>query len=411
MSRICMVVYSYYLRDPRVRREAEALSEAGHSVEVICLRDRGEEGRDRVTGVEIHRLPVGKNRRGILRYLLEYVVFFVLATVYLSFLHLSRRFDIIHVHNMPDFLVFSGLVPWIFGAKVLLDVHDPMPELFISQHGLGQHHWLLRMIRLQEKISYSFPCLILTVNESMRERIIGLGVNPEEVVTVFNSPDTSLFKTKARGEEGDGRDFALVYTGTIAKRYGLDVAIRAVALLAGEMPDLKLVLAGEGTCLESLQELAARLGVQDRVEFRGRVPLDEVAGILVDCDAGLSPHRNDCFWDLYFSTKIFEFLTVGLPVISSRTRTIEAYLKESLFYFEPEDVEGLADQVRLLRAKPELVKAKMSVAEEITSSLSWDKEKKKIQCLVSDLTSRQPACSVLAPDKVERGRNPLGDRK
>lgn len=385
MARICMVVYSYYLHDPRVRREAEALSEAGHSVEVLCLRDQGEERRDRANGVEIHRLPVSKKRTGILRYFFEYLAFFVLVTIYLSFLHLSRRFQIIHVHNMPDFLVFSGLLPWILGSKVLLDVHDPMSELFVSQYGLDQHHWLFKMICLQEKISYSFPCLLLTVNESMRERIIRLGINPEKVITIFNSPDTALFKTKVSGERGNGRDFALVYTGAMARRYGLDIAIRAVALLADTMPDLKLVLVGEGNYLQSLQELAVRLGVQDRVEFRGRVPLDEVAGILAECDAGLSPHRNDCFWDLYFSTKIFEFLTVGLPVISSRTRTIEAYLGESLFYFDPEDVEGLADQIRLLRSKPELAKAKMNIAAEATSNLSWDQEKKKIRRLVSGL--------------------------
>jgi glycosyltransferase involved in cell wall biosynthesis len=288
---------------------------------------------------------------------------------------------------MPDFLIFSGILPWIFGSKVVLDVHDPMSELYISTYHLAEHHWFIKVIRLQEKLSYAFPCLLVTVNESMRERIIRSGVPPEKVIVIFNSPNLALFKVAKdpKGSSGS-QDFSLVYSGTIAQRYGLDIAIRAMALLKREMPDLKLVIVGDGNYLASLDELAIQLGVRDCVEFRGKVPFSELLEILVVCDAGLSPHRSDCFWDLYFSTKILEYFAVGLPVISSRTRTIEAYLGDSVFYFCPEDVEGLADQIRLLRIRPAVTQAKKALADQILSELSWENEKKKLHQLVLELT-------------------------
>src|SRR6185369_3877978 len=118
------------------------------------------------------RLDLTKRRGSIARYLFEYLAFLALATFYLSYLHLKRRFQIIHVHNMPDALVFCALMPWMLGAKVILDVHDPMTELFASIYGLPVNHWLIKLIGLQEKISYAFPYLVITINESMRERLL-----------------------------------------------------------------------------------------------------------------------------------------------------------------------------------------------------------------------------------------------
>jgi glycosyltransferase involved in cell wall biosynthesis len=180
--------------------------------------------------------------------------------------------------------------------------------------------------------------------------------------------------------------FVLAYAGTIAWRYGLDIAVRAVALLADEMPDLRLVLVGDGDYIPDLKKLAFQLGVQDRVEFRGLVPLEQVPNVLAQCHASISPHLGGPYWDLNLSTKLCESLALGLPAISSRTKTVEAYLGDSLFYFEPEDLGGLVEQIRRLRARPELTQAKLSKAKGIISDLNWDKEKEKLQRIILELT-------------------------
>jgi hypothetical protein len=144
--RVLMITHSYYLRDPRVRREAEALAEAGYTVDVICLRDQGEPYRSEVNGVRIYRVPLRRCRGGFLRYLFEYLAFFVLSGLLLSALQLRRRYRLVHVHNMPNFLVFATLLPRLFGAKVILDMHDPMPELFQLQFKLAPRHWIVRLL-------------------------------------------------------------------------------------------------------------------------------------------------------------------------------------------------------------------------------------------------------------------------
>ena len=387
MARICMVVHAYYPYDVRVRREAQALADDNHSVEVICLRDENEGARDHLNGVQIHRLPIRKERGGVSRYFFEYLAFFALVAFYLALLNVRRRFQIIHVHNMPDFLVFSAIIPRLFGSKIILDVHDPMPELFVSIYGLEPDHWVIGMLRFQEKASCLFADLIITVNNSMRERIIGLGIVSNKVFVVFNSPDIALQKPTKTLRRNRPRVFTLVYAGTIAKRYGLDVAVEAIASLTGKMKDIKLLIIGSGNYMQELRELILQCGMQQFIELRGNISHEALINLLGQCDAGISPHRNDSFWKLYFSTKILEYFSVGLPVVSSRTKTIEAYLKDSVFYFEPGDALGMAKQIRLLRTRPDLVKAKKKIAEGVLLELRWENEKTKLRDLVLELAA------------------------
>ena len=153
VKRICLVVQSYYLRDPRVRREAEALAREGYDVDVIALSERGGLRKQTVNGVNITCVPIARRRATILRYLFEYSLFFCAASVILSARLFTRRYDLIHVNNMPDFLVFSTILPKLFGAKIILDVHDPMAEVFESKYGIASRSTTIRLLKWQEKIS------------------------------------------------------------------------------------------------------------------------------------------------------------------------------------------------------------------------------------------------------------------
>lgn len=165
MKKICMVCQSYYLRDPRIRREAEALADAEFIVDVFALRDKGEPRKEKVNGVNIYRLPLMRKRGGITRYIFEYLWFFFLSSLFLLRFFLREHYKLIQIHTMPDFLVFCALIPRIFGAKIILDVHEPMPELFMSKYNLNKNNFLIKLLMIQEKISFSFPKQIITVNE------------------------------------------------------------------------------------------------------------------------------------------------------------------------------------------------------------------------------------------------------
>ncbi|HEX3327169.1 MAG TPA: glycosyltransferase family 4 protein [Actinomycetota bacterium] len=388
--KIVMVAHSYYLRDPRIMREAQALFEAGHQVDVLCLRDLNEPQEEVVAGIRVVRLPVQRRRGGALRYLQEYWSFTFLAAAWLLRRVRKERYDLVHVHNMPNFLVLAGLVPKAMGAALILDVHDPMPELFGTDTAHSHSRWIVPILRFEEVASCRLADRVITVSEPMRDLLADRGTPAGRISVVMNLPDSRLFEDAAPSSSTDDElhtdGFTLVYAGTVSERYGLDLAIEGVAALRDEMPDLHLVIAGDGPQLPGLQELAARLGVVSRVQFLGSLPLNEVSRLLVRCDVGISCHRNGPFGELAFSNKILECLEAGLPVISSRTRTVEHYLGDSmLFFFEPGDVLELVEQVRKVRQEPALVATKKAEARRKLQELRWDSEKTKLVELVGAL--------------------------
>jgi glycosyltransferase involved in cell wall biosynthesis len=389
---VAMLAHTCYMRDPRVRREAEALAAHGFDVHVIALAEHHDTGsRTReprhavVNGVQIHRLPISRRRGGALRYLYEYLMVAILGSLTLARLHLRSKLRVVHVHNMPDFLVLAAVVPRLGGSTVILDVHDPMPELYISwEH--SPKSMMVSMLRMQEKVSHGFADRIISVNESMRENLQAKGVPPAKISIINNFPDETLFPLREPPASWPrNRDcLVLLYCGTVSEHYDLGLAVRAMARVANEIP-VKLRILGEGNRLREVLELAASLGV-DAVEHVGLVPIDRVRIEMQNADVGLSCHRAGVFGDLYFSTKIVEYLTQGLPVLSPRTHTITKYLSnDCLFYFESGSDEELADTLRFMWQHPSEVLRRLREARELLPRLSWHAEKQKLVSFYADL--------------------------
>jgi len=393
MKRICVVVQSYYLRDPRVRREAEALVEAGYEVDVLTLKDRKEPWRETVNGVRIYRLPLARKRGSRLRYVFEYGTFVLMAAVAQAILHLRRRYALIHVNNMPDILVFSALVPKLLGAKVLFDVHDPMPEQFVSKYGLGEHSLSIKAIRALERLSHRFAHFTITVSDVMRDRLVRLGVPAAKVGVVLNVPDTRIFR-RVRGEDaeqaGNGA-FTLLFTGTVAQRYGLDIAMRAVARLQSRCPGLRLKIVGEGDHMPCLLRLRKELDARF-VDFAPPVPITRIPEIAAGCDAAIEPHVSDCYMELCLSTKVIESIAMGLPVIASATQTLKRYFDDSeVVFVKPGDEADLARNIERLYNDRDLRRSLVEQGAKVLERLNWDNEKKKFLHIVeSVIAGRRP---------------------
>jgi len=168
-KRACMVVHSFYPDDPRVRRETEALLGDGWQVDVICLRGEGEAKHEDCNGAQVHRLAVRRHRgAGFAIYMLEYMHFFVLASALLARLQIRKRFNVVQVHNMPDFLIYTAAIPKMLGARLVLDIHDLVPELYGSKFGGKPGHPAIRMARWTERRSGAFASQVLTAGEPFR---------------------------------------------------------------------------------------------------------------------------------------------------------------------------------------------------------------------------------------------------
>ena len=346
-----MVVHAHYpVREPRVLREARALVERGFDVDVICLRRDGEAARDQHEGVSIRRLPIARYKRwGLGGQLVEYLAFFALATLTVSWRHLRRRYDSVQVHNLPDFLVFAAWLPRLTGTPVVLDLHDLMPEFFAARAGVGLGDPRMRAVVLQERLSCRFASHVITVSETWRDTLIARGTPADKVSVVMNIADPRTFKT-TNGVRHDNGNFDLVYHGTWTERYGVDLIIDAVRVLRSDVPELRLRIFGDGPQRQALADQVARLGIGDRVSLSETLVSDEdLAGYIASADLGVVPNRNDVFTDGIIPTKLMEYVAVGTPAIVSRTSGISAYFDDTMVaFFEPGDLDGLAERIREL---------------------------------------------------------------
>jgi glycosyltransferase involved in cell wall biosynthesis len=391
-KRAAVVLYSYYPADPRPRRAAEAMIGAGMSVDLICLRESDREpSREVVNGVNVLRLPIPKKRGGKIDYLLQYSGFAAACSAILAFRTLRRRYDIVHAHNMPDFLAFSGLVPRLFGSKIILDLHDPMPELIRSIYDVPPNHWLVRLLIRLERWSVAGVDLVATPNIAFRDLFVSRGCPAQKITIVMNSPQGELFNPK-RFETGSLRSkkqvsFQLMYHGLLVPRHGLDTAIRAVAAVREHIPALQFHIYGDRTpYMDQMNDLIERLGLAGSVRYHGRKPHEEIAMALASIDLGIIPNRRNPFTELNMPTRIFETLAMGKPVVVPNTKGIRDYFDESqIIFFEPDNVESLAQAIKWAYLHPREVRKMVLRGQTVLNAHSWDRERENFVQSLRDL--------------------------
>ena len=352
-KRAAVLLYSYYPSDSRPRREAESLVAAGYEVDLICLQEsESEPKRELINGVNVKRLPLSKRRESKLAYIRQYLSFLMACAAWLAFWSAKKRYRIVHVHNMPDFLVFGAVVPKMTGAKVVLDLHDPMPELMMSIYDLPEHHRYVTWLKSLEKWSIAFADLVLTPNIAFRDLFISRGCPAEKIGIVMNSPQMEIFdpaKYAASGQDvskGE-RPFRLMYHGLIAERHGLDTAIEALAQIRSQIPSLEFHIYGGRTAyLEKIEQMVEHLHLRDCVDYCGFKPQSIIAEAIAGADLGVIPNRRCPFTEINMPTRIFEYLAMGKPVIAPNTRGIRDYFDaQSLLLFEPGNSSDLAEKI------------------------------------------------------------------
>ena len=342
--RVCHVVYSFYENDNRVMRYAETLTARGDTVDVIALRRVGQAARASLNGVNISRVQRRVvSERAQWTYLSKTLFFFVRCLCLLSVRGLGKAYDVVHVHNMPDFLVFAAIVPKLRGARVILDLHDLVPELYVGKFQVPSKSCRFRALLFAERQSCQFADHVIVANHLWHETVTGRSVHDRKCTPIVNYPDLALFRPLPSGRS-DGRDrFVFLYPGTLNHHQGLDIAVAAFAEASPLMPTAELRILGDGPARESLRRQIAALGLGARITITDRVPLQEVPRLMASVDAGVVPKRADGFGNEAFSTKILEFMACGVPVIVSRTKVDAYYFTDDVVrFFSPGDVADLA---------------------------------------------------------------------
>jgi glycosyltransferase involved in cell wall biosynthesis len=346
-----MVVYAPYpYSETRVQREAETLAFHGFEVDVICPRVGEDASVDAHNGVSIIRLPMRWTRRkGLAGRFYAYVVFFLLATAKLARLAWQRHYHVVQVHNVPDFLVFSAVIPKLTGSRIILDLHDLMPEFYEGRFRQGSSSLPMRLILMQEKLSCRFADHVITVTEHWRQALIARGVSPGKCSVLMNLADDRIFHPIPPGNApaGAGSRFRLFYHGYMPESYGLDLVLQAMAQLRDQIPEIHLTLVGGGEHLQTLKRLAKELNLKENhVQFVRPVPAEELPALIAAADVGVVPYRDDVFTDSLLPTKLMEYAVMGLPAIVARTSAISAYFDENMVeFFKPGDAQDLASSI------------------------------------------------------------------
>jgi glycosyltransferase involved in cell wall biosynthesis len=303
---------------------------------------------------------------------------------------------------MPDFLVFAAWYPKLTGAKLILDVHDLVPELFANKFKTRLRAAYVPLLKICERMSARFVDHVIVSNHLWREKLAARSVSKNNCSVVVNHVDPTIFYPRQR-TRNDGR-FIIVFPGSFQWHQGLDIALRALVEVRKLVPNAELHLYGTGGGDQGtkLKQLAEQLGVGENVKFCEPVPLDQIPDVIVNADLGIVPKRADSFGNEAYSTKIMEFMSQGIPVVASQTRIDRYYFAEGeVHFFESGNAQAMANAILDVITRKELRESLVRRGFEYVELNSWSRRKKESVDLIDDLaTERFPSTITAASEAV-----------
>jgi glycosyltransferase involved in cell wall biosynthesis len=371
--RVLIISEHPYPSHATLRRNVTQLLDEGLCVDLLCLAspmplDGAHQSRDRL---KVYQMRMEHRRTGALRYIWEYVGFFLWSLPITMGLSMRHRYAAVLVDNMPDFLVFVAFIARWRGARVVLEMFELTPELTAARLRLDHRHPMLRWVRLIERIATRWADHVIAVSQQCKDILVERGVEAGKISVLPNTPAVAILSSRSVPIES-GAAF-LVTHASLVPRYGVQVAIRALGLLHSEWPDLTLRVLGAGEYKYALIELTRELGLADRVVFRGFLPWAEAMEEISQASVGIVAIIADGYGELLLPTKLLEYVEHNVPVVCARLPTIaHLFPADSVAYFPPGDAPGLAAQAdRLLRNRSEAAeqarRAKLAMR-----GISWD---------------------------------------
>jgi glycosyltransferase involved in cell wall biosynthesis len=369
---VCIVRQRDYY-ELSLRREAEALRDVGYDVDVICLRGPGDLPVEVVNGVRLHRLPFRRRRSGAAAQVLDYLTFFLAASIKVARLHADRRYRVVQANSMPDFLAFTAVLPRLSGAKVVAFMKEPTPELGQT---LYESTRLTRLLQRVEQIVLRYVDLAFTVTQELKDTYVARGANPDKIVVVLNGPDERHILQFAADVRPDPRYFTAICHGLVEERYGQDTMVEAVRLASQRVPTLRLRITGTGGGVKDLLRRIDEAGVGDRVEYLGWLAMPDLVRELQASDVGIVAQKTSPYSNLVHTNKMYEYMLLDRPVIASRLRSTSNYFDDSAVeYFEPDSAESLAEALVRLHDDRERRHSLASRARQLYAEYGWTRQR------------------------------------
>lgn len=393
--RVAMLSYSFYESDNRVRRYAEALVRRGDCVDVFSLRRKGQNGYNELNGVRIFRIQERvRNEKGKINYLARIIRFLLHSAFTLTRKHLMQPYDFIHAHSVPDFEVFAALVPKMGGTKIILDIHDIVPEFYAAKFRVDKKSLVFKTLVGLEKLSIAFSDHVIISNHLWKRTLCSRSSCREKCTAIINYPDENLFLSRI--EKTDKNKLVFMYPGTLNYHQGLDIALRAFNRIKALLNGAELHIVGDGPVKRQLAQMIRRFALEGQVFLKDPVPLDAVAGLMAQADVGIIPKRNDGFGDEAFSTKSLEFMLLGIPIIISRTSVDKYYFNDSVVhFFDPGNVDDLAQAMLMLANSRQLRKRLSIEGRKFAMEMRWSVKENIYLNLLETCKEKSPQRTIV----------------
>lgn len=390
--RVCMLSYGFYEDDPRISQYATALSQRAEIVDVIALRrDVTLPAFEVLNGVNVYRIQMRPTYEPWLLLRAASILRFMLRAMYL----LQRRqkphpYDIVHIHSLPDFLVFAGFFTKLRDTQLVLDIHDLMPESYATKFKITHRNPFFKLMLPIERASAWFANHVILANHICRDRYIERSSSAEKCSVIRNLPESTAFNRNRSHGKAEGRPFHLIYQGVLSWDQGIDVAIRAFARGQDRMSDCEFHIHGEGPAKRSLIALTKQLGQQGRVLFHNSGTGQEVTRIMALADLAVEPDSTGSqVSDETSSTRILEFMALGVPVLACRNRSRANRFDDSLVqYYENDDEAGFTEQMVRLRNDRTMRLRLIENADRYVVQKSWCTRRHEYLELVFSLVER-----------------------
>ncbi len=387
---VCMIAMASYPGDPRIRRQAEALDEAGYEVDVICRYSGKQPPKEKFGNVTAYRIMNAPARENKIIYFLQSIIFLSVAFFRLIFLSSRRKYRIIQAHNLPDYLIFAAILHKLFGVKLILDIHDPSVDLFEEKWPGKKNRIIKYFVRKEEKYSCKISDHLITVTNTCKERLVARGNSPKKITLILNTANENIFSFNNEREiKVINERVKILYHGTIAERFGLHNAMNAMKFLLKDIPDSILNIYGryEINYKRKLEKIIEDLELADNVKLNDKVIREQIPELINSHDIGIVPYLKTDYMNLALPTKAFEYIAAGLPVISTRLKDLsETFDNNCITYIENDRPKDISEAIKFLCFYPDERKRRLMAAKQKLSEISGSVMRKRFVTLYDEMT-------------------------
>src|SRR6266566_1932767 len=385
---IVHLAYTTFPDDPRVKREALAVStaewggEGGHRVAVVALRPLGARAVERHRGVTVIRVPGRKSRPRLLGYLRQYAGFVWRCRCLLARHPRLAHVKLVHVHTLPDFLVWAATPARRRGAKLIFDMHEIFPEFARSRFSGALGRLASTLARALERQARSRADLTIVANQPIAGLLDARPLErPERRIVIHNSADPlDLGPPISPAPRASRGSLELIYHGTLTLPYGVDGAVRGVLHARQRGADARLSILGDGPERSRLEQLVVSLSAAAVIRFEHPLPQRELRARLGRADAVLVPTRLDAMTRYSLSNKLLEAVHLGIPVLAARLPSYSHYLDDaSAWFWNPGDATDLVRAIlAFARATPEERCERARAAQRALQGIAWPVERGRL---------------------------------